>query len=280
MTKIESVHIKGYKSIIDETVQLKPINIVIGPNGSGKSSLLEAISIIANASKAENKISYAASYLNSGTNEETTISADADGQNIEVKRITGTRNLVSIQGKPSDEIIQAAASWETYDFSELSLKNLKAVKDNQKALRISNDGTNLIAYLKHIKEDQPSWHEYTKKALKRYIHHPQDSPDIMTLSNGSLRIFALMSVLDNAYRDQAETLFIEHPEAGTSETFLRSFAVQIQAIAERTQVIITTHSTKFADQFKPEDLIVAENSTFRRVNQDSSGDFATIKRSK
>ena len=267
---IQNVRIRGYKSIIDETVQLKPINIVIGPNGSGKSSLLEAISIIANASKGENKIASIFGCLNTGTADDIAISAEADEHNIEVKGMTGTRsNLVSVQGKPSDEIIQAAASWKTYDFSELSLKNLKAVKNDQKSPRISTDGTNLIAYLNHIKEDQPSWHEYTKKALKRYINHPQENPDIMTLSNGSLRIFALMSVLDYTYSDQAETLFIEHPEAGTSETFLRSFAVQIQAIADRTQVIITTHSTKFADQFKPEDLIIAENSTFRRVNQDS-----------
>lgn len=37
---MDSIHIKGYKSIKDAEIQLKPINILIGANGSGKSNFL------------------------------------------------------------------------------------------------------------------------------------------------------------------------------------------------------------------------------------------------
>jgi predicted ATPase len=37
---MDSIHIQGYKSIKDATIELKPINILIGANGSGKSNFL------------------------------------------------------------------------------------------------------------------------------------------------------------------------------------------------------------------------------------------------
>jgi predicted ATPase len=37
---MDSIHIQGYKSIKDATIELKPINILIGGNGSGKSNFL------------------------------------------------------------------------------------------------------------------------------------------------------------------------------------------------------------------------------------------------
>jgi predicted ATPase len=37
---MDSIHIQGYKSIRDATIELKPINILIGGNGSGKSNFL------------------------------------------------------------------------------------------------------------------------------------------------------------------------------------------------------------------------------------------------
>lgn len=37
---MDSIHIQGYKSIRDATIELRPINILIGGNGSGKSNFL------------------------------------------------------------------------------------------------------------------------------------------------------------------------------------------------------------------------------------------------
>jgi predicted ATPase len=47
---INSIKLKNFLSFGDtaETVQLRPLNVIIGPNGSGKSNLLEAIDLLRN----------------------------------------------------------------------------------------------------------------------------------------------------------------------------------------------------------------------------------------
>ena len=44
---IEEIHIKNFKSIIDDTIKLKGLTVVIGPNGSGKSNLIKALDFLA-----------------------------------------------------------------------------------------------------------------------------------------------------------------------------------------------------------------------------------------
>lgn len=43
---VESIHIKNFKSIADEKIELGRINVLIGSNGSGKSNILEAIAFL------------------------------------------------------------------------------------------------------------------------------------------------------------------------------------------------------------------------------------------
>ncbi|MBS1595037.1 MAG: AAA family ATPase [Bacteroidetes bacterium] len=45
---MDSIHIQGYKSIKDATIELKPINILIGANGSGKSNFLSFFEFLNN----------------------------------------------------------------------------------------------------------------------------------------------------------------------------------------------------------------------------------------
>lgn len=40
---LQSIHIKNFKSIRDQTVDLEPLTLFVGPNASGKTSLLESI---------------------------------------------------------------------------------------------------------------------------------------------------------------------------------------------------------------------------------------------
>lgn len=37
---IENIHIKGYKSIKEAKIELRPINLLIGANGSGKTNFI------------------------------------------------------------------------------------------------------------------------------------------------------------------------------------------------------------------------------------------------
>ncbi|BBL57117.1 AAA family ATPase [Methylomonas koyamae] len=43
---LEKIRLKNPLSFQDETIDLKPLNILIGHNGSGKSNLIEAIGLL------------------------------------------------------------------------------------------------------------------------------------------------------------------------------------------------------------------------------------------
>lgn len=48
---IHSIHIKGFKSIYDQRIELGRVNCLIGANGVGKSNILEAIGLLSAASR-------------------------------------------------------------------------------------------------------------------------------------------------------------------------------------------------------------------------------------
>jgi hypothetical protein len=47
--KLRTIHIQGFKSIVDQTIELGRVNCFIGANGAGKSNVLEAIGVLAAA---------------------------------------------------------------------------------------------------------------------------------------------------------------------------------------------------------------------------------------
>lgn len=46
MRKLKRIHVVGWKSIRDQTIELEPLNVVIGANGAGKSNLLSLFWLI------------------------------------------------------------------------------------------------------------------------------------------------------------------------------------------------------------------------------------------
>lgn len=47
---ISSIHIRGFKTLLDATLDLGVVNVFIGANGSGKSNILEAVGVLSAAS--------------------------------------------------------------------------------------------------------------------------------------------------------------------------------------------------------------------------------------
>ena len=55
MSKFESIHIQGFRRLVDVKLELRPLMVMIGANGCGKTSLLEAWRVLAKS--AEGKLS-------------------------------------------------------------------------------------------------------------------------------------------------------------------------------------------------------------------------------
>jgi predicted ATPase len=83
------------------------------------------------------------------------------------------------------------------------------------------------------------------KSLKR----EQSAAD---LSDGTLRFLFLLTVL--ASPEAAPLIAIDEPEVGLHPSMLPIVAEYAVAAAQRSQVILTTHSPQFLDAFKPETL--------------------------
>ena len=46
MQRLKRIHVAGWKSIKDQTIDLRPLTVVIGANGAGKSNLLSLFKLL------------------------------------------------------------------------------------------------------------------------------------------------------------------------------------------------------------------------------------------
>lgn len=49
--KLRELHIKGYRSLADVSLSLRPLTVMIGPNGSGKTALIEVFELLRDAAQ-------------------------------------------------------------------------------------------------------------------------------------------------------------------------------------------------------------------------------------
>ena len=79
------------------------------------------------------------------------------------------------------------------------------------------------------------------------------------LSDGTLRFLCLLAILCNP--EMPPMVCIEEPELGLHPDMISTIAKLLKEAAEKSQIIITTHSEMLVDAFTdtPEDVIVAEN---------------------
>ena len=67
MSKLNSITIRGYRSIKEATVELRPLNVLIGANGAGKSNLISFFKLM-NELMAERLQQHVASTGHAATN--------------------------------------------------------------------------------------------------------------------------------------------------------------------------------------------------------------------
>ncbi len=95
------------------------------------------------------------------------------------------------------------------------------------------------------------------------------------LSDGTLRFICLAVLLMQP--NPPKTIIIDEPELGLHPVAINKLASIIRKVSTRSQVIVSTQSINFIDNFDPENVIVTDrtdnSSTFKRLSSDELSEW-------
>jgi len=122
---------------------------------------------------------------------------------------------------------------------------LKKIKANEES------HVRYLEFLKQLYEgvDDFEIDEYKDGTLRVYLREGERIIHAARLSDGTLRYLMLLAVLCDP--EPPAVVCIEEPEMGLHPDLVHVMAEALQYAAERTQVIVTTHSVRLVDCFTP-----------------------------
>ena len=181
---------------------------------------------------------------------------------------------------------------------------LRQTADKDNNLALASDGSNLAPYLYLLRERHGSEFAAIMHALRRvapfirelvvdplslspdktrlrWRHTDSDELfDVSALSDGTLRFLALATVLLQPPRADGSTpqmAIIDEPELGLHPVAIRLLGAMMRSSSARRQLLVSTQSPLLIDEFKPEDVVVADleqgATRLRRLDADELGDW-------
>ncbi len=193
-------------------------------------------------------------------------------------------------------VIDALDSYRIYHFHDTSresrVKQTGDIDDNE---FLRTDAGNLAAFLYFLQEV----HNITYRRIVRTIQlvapffsdfHLRPSPlnpdkirlqwqekgsdeyfNAHALSDGTLRFICLVTLL--LQPKPPTTIIIDEPELGLHPFAISLLAELLKSASLNSQIIVSTQSVPFINQFEPEDIIVVDRldgqSTFKRLDAES-----------
>ena len=159
------------------------------------------------------------------------------------------------------------------DFLEENFSNLARVVNKLKEQRLN---PSMDEYLQRFYEDYESLHVrvYDDSTIQLAVNEKGQSGSlpVTRLSDGTIRFIALLAIL--CAPNPPPLVCIEEPEIAMHPDSLWLVKELLLAASERTQIIVTTHSTELVSLFSsdPEAVVVcdrdaAEGTRFRRVTR-------------
>ncbi|HMD96165.1 MAG TPA: AAA family ATPase [Terriglobia bacterium] len=146
--------------------------------------------------------------------------------------------------------------------------------------RLSENGANLSPVLHTIKErHHETWTEIVEvlhtacpvfqdiripgeggdgKVVLRWFEEPYEKEGVSAnfLSDGTLKLLCLVAILKSP--DPPPLICIDEPELGLHPDWIKMVAELLQDAADRTQVIVATHSPHIVEGLEPDQIIVTE----------------------
>ena len=178
--------------------------------------------------------------------------------------------------KPITSILtEFIQGWEFYDFEPNYMRtnsdrSSSGTKDIRESLRLNPYGVNIPDILWNWYEDTPEDFRYVSDALSAttninidyrkidgefhlcFLEGYKKAIPLKNGSDGTLRLLAYNTLLNQS--ELPPLITIEEPERSLHPGALKDIAYILEKLAERTQVIITTHSSQLLDTFSSESL--------------------------
>lgn len=341
MAILNKMVLRGYKSIKDVTLELRPLNVLIGANGAGKSNLVSFFKLlnemmggrlqqfIAASGRAQGILHFGPKVTpqleallefeaDNGLDtyhmrlfhaagdtlvfaEETLSFLQADWQGSPKAVSLGTGHLETRIGDEADKGEPTAKVFRyllnrcrVYHFHDTSatarVRQYGYVGDNR---WLMHDGGNLAAPLYRLREEKDGSAYYRIVSTIRLIAPffadfeleptgPAKRDVILNwretgsdqvfgphqLSDGTLRAICLVALLLQPENELPDVVIVDEPELGLHPYALNVIASLFRKASNHAQVLISTQSSSFLDNFEPEDVIVVdrqpEGSTFSR----------------
>lgn len=223
--------------------------------------------------------------------------------------------LIALENSPEQSTLRSVARvfsqrlrklrvYHFHDTSERSVIRLSQdLQDNQE---LSPLGANLAAYLYRLKQTHPGHYSRIVNTARLAIPYFQDfvlQPEALNpsriqlrwkdrsadyvmgtnhLSDGSLRVIALLTALQQPEELMPTMIIIDEPELGLHPAAIGLVASLIKEVSSKRQVLLATQSPKLLSEFEPDEVVVTERienasgqgeSTFRRLSKEELGDW-------
>lgn len=192
-------------------------------------------------------------------------------------------------------IVKYIQDWKVYHFHDTgATARVKQTCKIDDCGILSPDGANLAAFLRDIREHNENSYNRIVKTIQRvapffhdFILEPEKNAsdfirlkwkhkgtdeyfDANDLSDGTLRFICLATLL--LQPNLPTIILLDEPELGLHPFALNILAGMFKSISKKTQIIASTQSVTFADNFDIEDIIVVDRkdnqSIFTRLDKE------------
>lgn len=353
MNAIESVHVKGFRSLADFRVDdLSNIVVMIGPNGAGKSNVIRFFEMLGwmltaprrlaryvrwqggaddqlfgGHSRTERIEAYLALRTSVGRTDYRFVLAHTnpdrlefdderfrlhcDGQpggspwqelgsgHPEAKILEARSAQASPEGSVAAAIVDTLRSCSCYQFHDTSdHSRIKKTWDASDWRRLRGDGGNLAAVLHFLEQNDLERYECISHHIGRTLpifdrfalekHHDRvilrwkakgsdKTFGAHLTSDGSLRLFALVTLLNLPLDMLPDVILLDEPELGLHPAALSLVGGMIRSLASQRQIIVATQSSLLVDVFELDQLFVldlkGDATTVRTLKSDDYCDW-------
>ena len=240
MSSLKRIQIKGFRSIKEMSLELGPLNVLIGANGAGKSNLIAFFKLMNElmAGRLQQHIGTtgrATANLYFGPRMTPQLEAE---MKFEVENGTDTYRMRLFHAA-GDSLIFAE---ELLSFHQTGYPQPKEASffEDFELEPAGSANRDIILNWRHRSSD--------------LVSGPHQ------LSDGTLRAICLISLLLQPREALPCLIVVDEPELGLHPYALDVIASLFRAASHHTQVLVSTQSSAFVDNFAPKDIVVVERN--------------------